>query len=128
PGSNRLIGLHVTLSVRGPHVDHMLAGPGGFPGVLPGSEGIGAMIRAQRCFDQLRPSFSENSTFATGPSPLKAMPCTRTGNPDSNLLLPSGTTMKDRTGMRTCSMGTVLSVPAAASAGVVFPRAVSGMR
>src|SRR6266851_1920298 len=46
---HRRIGLHVAPFVSGPHGDHMLAGPGGFPGVLPGSEGIGAMIRAQRC-------------------------------------------------------------------------------
>src|SRR5882672_12425257 len=45
------IGLHVALCVSGPHGDHMRAGPGGSPGVLPGSEGIWAMIRAQCCFD-----------------------------------------------------------------------------
>jgi len=37
------------------------------------------MIRAQCSFDQLRPSSCENSTFMTGPLPLKAIPCTRTG-------------------------------------------------
>src|SRR3989442_14842346 len=47
----RRVGLHVALGVSGPHGDHMLAGPGGSPRVLPGSEGIRAMIRAQSCFD-----------------------------------------------------------------------------
>src|SRR6266436_6966119 len=46
---HRGIGLHVALCVSGPHGDHMRTGPGGSPGVLPGSEGIGAMIRAQCC-------------------------------------------------------------------------------
>src|SRR5207249_11873706 len=48
---HRRIGLHVALSVSGPHGDHMRAGSRGSPGGLPGSEGIGAMIRAQSCFD-----------------------------------------------------------------------------
>src|SRR2546425_1106413 len=125
---HRSIGLHVALSVSGPHGDHMLARSGRSPDVLPGSEGMWTVIRASVAATQFRPSSSESSTFMTGPSPLKAMPCTRTGNPDGSLLLPSGTTMKDRTGMRTWPMGTVLSVPLAASAGVVLPFGVSGMR
>ena len=56
------------------------------------------------------------------------MPCTRTGNPEGSLLLPSGTTMNERTGMRTWPIGTVASVPLAAAAGVVFACGVSGMR
>src|SRR5258708_102507 len=63
----------------------------------------------------------------TVPAPLKAMPCTRTGNPGGSLLLPSGTTMKDRTGMRTWPMGTVLSVPVAASAGGGVPPGGAGV-
>src|SRR5207244_5027588 len=43
---------------------------------------------------------SETSTLTTGPSPLKATARTRTGNPAGSLLLPSGTTVKDRTGMQ----------------------------
>src|SRR5580704_19540922 len=48
---HRGIGLHVTLSVRGSDGDHVPAGPSGHPGVFPGAEGIGAMIRAHGCLD-----------------------------------------------------------------------------
>src|SRR5438309_9376191 len=45
------IGLHVARCVSGPHGDHVRTGAGGSPGVLPASEGIWAMIRAQCGFD-----------------------------------------------------------------------------
>src|SRR5205823_11650222 len=48
---DRCIGLHVVLCVSGSHGDHVLAGARRLPGVLPGSEGIRAMIRAERCLE-----------------------------------------------------------------------------
>src|SRR6266436_3569317 len=75
---------------------------------------------------QFFPSSFEISTRLMRANPLKAIPRNVTFIPAGILEDPSGEMRKDRTGSR--SIGTVFTLPALTSSGVVFPRGVSGTR
>src|SRR5439155_20226439 len=75
---------------------------------------------------QLSPPSSETSTPFMPPNPLKAIPRSVTFIPAGIFEAPSGEMRKDRTGSR--PIGTIFTLPAFTSSGVVFPRGVSGTR
>src|SRR6266849_11203372 len=72
------------------------------------------------------PPSSETSTRFTRANPLKAIPRNMTLIPAGIFEDPSGEMRKDLTASR--SIGTVFTLPAFMSSGVVFPRGVSGTR